>query len=40
MELSLCHLGHAPGMGLGVMGIKNLSFWDLKFEMAPIDQGF
>ena len=29
-ELSLCRLVHAPGVGLGVLGVKNLSFWDLR----------
>ena len=24
-EFSLCRLGHAPGVGLGVLGVKNLS---------------
>ena len=25
-----CVLGHAPGVVLGVLGVKNLSFWDLR----------
>ena len=31
-ELSLCRLGHAPGVGLGVLVVKHLSFWDFRWR--------
>ena len=34
-ELSLCNLGPAPGVGLGVMEVKN--FWDLRW--SPLTRG-
>ena len=39
-ELSLCRLGHAPGVGLGVLGVKNLSFLDLRWRPSTVGSSY